>query len=147
MQLQQQPQQPQSGILGGGFAPQQPQLPPQGNFVAAQNNLNLTPQESALYQRHLQNLVGPGGVDNPDGSRSTLYQMSVGLGGKFYNIPTVWDGKILQPDDAIARARQEGLDKFPSYSSEDEAEARYQKMHDYMERDTGAFLQARRGGR
>jgi len=120
--------------------------PPASNFDAANNDLNLTPQEQALYKRHLTNLTGPGGVDNPDGSRSTLFQMSVGLGDKFYNIPTVWDGKILEPEAAIARARKEGIDKFPSYGSEEEAEARYQKMHDYMEKDTKQFLDQRAQG-
>jgi hypothetical protein len=29
----------------------------------------------------------------------------------------------------------EGLDKFPSYPTNDQAEARYQLMHDFMEKD------------
>jgi hypothetical protein len=113
------------------------------NLEAADKALNLTPQERALYERHLRNLTGPGGVDNPDGSRSTLFQLSFERDGKTYNIPTVWDGKILKPDDAIKRAEKEGLDKFPSYGSEAEAEKRYQQMHDFMERDTQQFLQGR----
>lgn len=114
------------------------------SFEKAKADLKLTPQEEALYQRHLTNLTGPGGVDNPDGSRSTLFQTSFERGGKTYNVPTVWDGKILKPDDAIKRAEREGLDKFPSYGSEDEAEARYGKMHDYMDQDTGRYFAARK---
>jgi hypothetical protein len=57
------------------------------NLEAADKTLNLTPQERALYQRHLTNLNGPGGVDNPNGSRSTLFQMSFEQDGKTYNIP------------------------------------------------------------
>ena len=114
------------------------------SFEQAKTDLNLNPQEQALYQRHLTNLTGAGGVDNPDGSRSSLFQSSVEVEGKTYNIPTVWDGKILKPADALARAKQEGIDKFPSYGSEDEAEARYGQMHDYMEKDTGQFLAARK---
>lgn len=109
------------------------------NLESADQEMHLTPQEKALYQRHLTNLTGPGGVDNPNGSRSTLFQMSFERDGKTYNIPTVWDGKILKPDDAIKRAEHEGLDKFPSYASEEEAEARYGKMHAFMERDTAAY--------
>jgi delta 1-pyrroline-5-carboxylate dehydrogenase len=45
-----------------------------------------TPQERSLYQRHLTNLTGPGGVDNPDGSRSTLFQATVDHDGKTYAI-------------------------------------------------------------
>jgi len=43
---------------------------PQTNFDAANKSLNMTPQEQALYQRHLTNFYGTGGVDNSDGSRS-----------------------------------------------------------------------------
>lgn len=110
------------------------------NLEAADKELHFTPQERALYERHLTNLVGKGGVNNPDGSRSTLFQTSFETDGKTYNVPTVWDGKILKPDEAIARARKEGLDKFPSYGTDEEAEARYEKMHTFMERDTGSYL-------
>jgi hypothetical protein len=109
------------------------------SLAAANEAMKLTPQEQALYQRHLTNLYGSGGVTNANGSRSTLFQTSVEQDGKTYNIPTVWDGKILPPADAVKRAVAEGLDKFPSYGSEAEAEARYNKMHDFMERDTAQY--------
>ena len=109
------------------------------NLDAANAAMNLTPQEQALYQRHLTNLYGTGGVTNANGSRSTLFQSSVEHDGKTYNIPTVWDGKILSIDDAVKRAQSEGWDKFPAYKSEGEAEARYQKMHDFMEQDTARY--------
>jgi hypothetical protein len=122
---------------------------PTQNLEAAQRDLNLTPQERALYQRHLTNLYGPGGVDNPDGSRSTLYQMGVTMpDGRTYNLPTVYDGRILPPsgpwaDNAMTRAQQQGLDTFPSYQSPFEAENRYQQMHNYMDRDTAAYFNDR----
>ena len=54
----------------------------------AHQALQLTPQERGLYERHLANLNGPGKVEHPDGSISTLYQMSVtGPGNQIYNIP------------------------------------------------------------
>jgi hypothetical protein len=121
------------GVLGRGTVDR-------ANLDAADKEMKLTPQERALYERHLTNLTGPGGVNNPDGSRSTLFQTSFESGGRTYNVPTVYDGKILSPKDAIDRAYREGIDKFPSYGSENEAEARYQKMHGYMEKDTAAFL-------
>lgn len=119
-----------------------PPAPPQvgDNFEAANTDLKMTRQEQDLYQRHLGNLYGPGGVDNANGSRSTLYQTSVEMGGKFYNLPTVYDGKIVTPDEAVDRARAQGLSKFPAYSTQKEAEDRYQQMHDYMDRDTARFL-------
>jgi hypothetical protein len=126
----------------------EPQAAPTGSphMLDAQQDLGLTPQEQYLYQTHLDNLAGPGKVLHPDGAISTLYQMSFGQNGKYYNIPTVWGGKIVPPDDAIARANKLGLERFPSYSSEQEAEDRYSKMHGYMERDTGDYLRQQGNG-
>lgn len=109
------------------------------NFNAAHAELKMTPQEQALYQRHLDNLSA-GGVKHEDGSTSTLYQTSFEQNGKVYNIPTVWqtpEGKpvIVPPEQAIKLANAEGIDKFPAYNSTDEAEARYEAMHKHMERD------------
>ena len=105
------------------------------NRNAAIKDMNLTPQEQFLYQHHLTNLYGGGAVNNPNGSVSTVYQAGVGINGKQYNIPTVWNGKILPVDQAIQQAERVGLDKYPSYATPDEAESRYQSMHPYMERD------------
>lgn len=130
-------------------------LPPQSsapdltNYNAANAAMKMTPQEQQLYQLHLTNLYGPGGVDNPptpenpQGSRSTLYQVTVEVDGKTIVIPTVWNGKIVPPEQAIQLAQQYGLHKFPAYGSDAEAQARYDQMHSYMEKDTGAFLQNR----
>ena len=115
------------------------------NLSAADKEMKLSQQEKALYKRHLTNLVGSGGVDNPDGSRSTLFQMSVGLGDKVYNIPTVWNGKILPLDAALSLAKKEGIDKFPSYSSQEEAESRYEQMHIFMKKDTSKYLEYKKG--
>lgn len=115
-------------------------MPNMANFNAAHEALKMTPEEQALYQRHIDNL-NAGGVKNADGSTSTLFQTSFEQNGKTYNIPTVWrmgDGKpvIVSPQQAIKLANMEGIDKFPSYSSADAAEARYEAMHKFMERDT-----------
>jgi hypothetical protein len=124
-----------SSQLYGHVGPQPPK-----NFLSdAQRDLALTPQESNLYQRHLDNLAGPGKVRNADGSISTLFQASVEHDGRFYSIPTVWDGKIIPPQEAIKRAQGVGWDKWPSYASEDEAEKRYNVLHSYMERDVQAY--------
>jgi hypothetical protein len=111
-------------------------------FAEARDTLQLTPEEQALYIRHLQNLWGTGGVDHPDGSRSTLYQMSVGPPGNVQNIPTVWNGVILPPGAAMMAAGQNG--PFPSYPTHEAAEDRYGKMHDFMERDTEQYQRRRR---
>lgn len=137
------------------------------NFDAASKALNLNPQEKALYMRHLSNLWGSGGVDNPptpenpQGSRSSLYQAVQEHNGKFYNIPTVWNGKretepythpatgqIMDVPNATALANVDkaGWDKFPSYSTADEADQRYDDMHKFMEQDTGNYLQSKMNG-
>lgn len=114
-------------------------MPSMANFNAANDELKLTPEEQALYQRHLENLSA-GGVKNDDGSTSTLFQTSFEQNGKVYNIPTVWQtsaGKpvIVPPDQAIKLANMEGINKFPSYPDTDTAEARYDAMHGFMEKD------------
>jgi hypothetical protein len=130
---------------------------PQTNFDAANAALKMTPQEQALYQRHLSNLYGAGGVDNPDGSRSSLYQSVQEHNGRFYNVPTVWNGQILTEKftnpagkvfdvpnaTALANIARLGWDTFPSYATPEEADTRYSKMHDYMERDTADYLRSR----
>ena len=145
---------------GGGIG----YVPPQENYNAANSALKLTPQEQVLYQRHLQNLYGEGGVDNPDGSRSSLYQAVQEHNGKFYNIPTVWDGKReTQPwtnpdtgktmdvpnDTALSNVNKAGWDSFPSYDTSGVADDRYDQMHGYMEKDTDSYLTPgrARGGR
>jgi hypothetical protein len=107
------------------------------NYKSALEKLKLNEQEQFLYQLHAQNLAA-GGVANPKGGTSTLFAATFEIGGKTYVIPTVWNGQILQPDQALAQAKAIGLDKFPSYGSEDEAEARYDAMHGYMEKDLPA---------
>jgi len=118
--------------------------------------LNLNPQEQFLYQTHLNNLWGSGGVDHSDtGARSSLYQSVQEHEGKFYNIPTVWNGKIetepwTRPSDnktfdvpnqtALGNVEATGWDKFPSYSTAKEADERYDEMHKYMEEDTASYL-------
>ena len=129
--------------------------PTSPNLAAADKALNLTPQEKALYERHLTNLSSAGGVDNPDGSRSTLYQSVQEHNGKFYNVPTVWDGKretkkYTRPSDgevfdvpnakAMENINKVGWDKFPSYSTAAEADERYEQMHKFMKLDTAEHL-------
>jgi len=110
----------------------------------AQRRLFLSPEETNLYRHHLQNLWGPSGVDNADGSRSTVYSVSgEGPDGRTYNAPTVYDGKILPPDEALRRAFG-GPVQFPAYPTPEAADARYGQMHDQMERDRGADTDIRR---
>lgn len=114
------------------------------NMGTADKVLKFSDEERSLYQRHLTNLYGAGGVTNQDGSRSTLFATTAEIDGKTYILPTVWNGKILSADDAVERARAEGLDKFPAYGSTEEAERRYSAMHRYMDKDATAWSEDRR---
>lgn len=120
----------------------------------ATKELGLTEQEQNLYSMHLNNLYGDGGVNNPDGSRSTLYQSVQEHNGSYYSIPTVWDGKretepYTREDGktfdvpnatSLANVDKVGWDKFPSDSDPQALDDRYQQMHDYMEQDMPAYF-------
>jgi hypothetical protein len=111
-----------------------------GNLTQADKTLGLTKQEEGLYKHHLSNLYGNGKVMNSDGSVSTVYSITETINGKVYTLPTVWGGKILEPDAAVAHAQKVGLEKFPSYATPEKAMARYQEMHQFMEKDTSQYL-------
>jgi hypothetical protein len=109
---------------------------PGSNIEAAWKALRLTPEEQNLYAHHLNNIALNHIVTNPDGSHSTLLQAVVqGLGGKFYNIPTVWEGKVLPIRQAEDRAAQLGWSHWPAYQTPEAADARYALMHKYIEQD------------
>ena len=103
------------------------------NFDAANKQLKLNQQEQFLYGMHMQNLQA-GGVPN-QGKTSTLFAATFEIDGRTFVIPTVWYGKIVSPDEALQNARDVGLQNFPSYQSEAEAQARYDTMHGFMEKD------------
>lgn len=105
-------------------------------------SLHLTPQETFLYQHHLNNLerVGKGGgIINADGSISTIKNITREIDGKTYIFPTIWDGKELPVPEATMKAQQAGFDKWPSYKSQDEADKRYDAMHKFMDQQVGLF--------
>lgn len=130
-------EQKQAEVGLGGRAESSPYL------QKAESEMHLTPKEKDLYQLHLKNLRGPGGIDNPGGSRSTLSQTTIEADGRSFNVPTVWGGKRLKGDDLRKKIREVGLNSFPSYATEKEAEERYQEMHRFMEQDTKDFLAQR----
>lgn len=105
--------------------------------------LGLNDQEKELYSRHLKNAKN-GGVKNQDGTVSSLRAMTVEVEGRTYVVPTVWAGKVLDPDEAMKRVEKEGFDRFPSYTSAAEADARYEAMHKFMEEESAAELRKRK---
>lgn len=143
-----------SGTTTASTATENPKIPSQRradldkvdrykNFRMAQNNLRLNKRETRLYERHLKNLWGDGGVSGGvEGSRATLLTATIEEDGRHYVIPTVWDGKVLSVDEAVKRARKEGLRRFPAYSSDRKAQARYNAMHEFMDMDGEAWVSA-----
>lgn len=105
------------------------------NLAAADQALKLTPQEKYLWHHHADNL-SQGGVRQRDGGISTILAITTEIDGKAYILPTIWDNKPLEPDQAIERAKAEGLDKFPSYATEAEAKARYDEMHKFLDKES-----------
>ena len=100
----------------------------------------LTPEEANLYKMHRDNLVHPDNTTGANGKpRSSLLATTVEHGGRTYIIPTMRDGKTLQPSAAVDRAMSEGIQKFPSYASQEEANVRYAQMHDTMAQDTKQY--------
>lgn len=105
-------------------------------YYQASEALKLSPQEQYLYMHHLNNLATGRAVKNADGSISTVLQRVVGgPNGRYYNIPSVWNGRILGAKEATMMSSQMGWGRWPSYSSPDEADARYMAMHKYMNDD------------
>jgi hypothetical protein len=96
--------------------------------------LGMTQQEQFMIQHHRNNLA-KGGVKNPDGSTSTYKSIGVTVGDRYYMLPTIWDNKEVSAQEAVSRAQKVGFDRFPSYDTPEQGEARYQQLHGYMERD------------
>jgi hypothetical protein len=125
--------QSQTGLLGT----------PQGPYGPMGSGPALTPQEWNLYRHHLRNLNNldkGGGFTQPTGEVSTVLQMVVGpIRGKYYNIPSVWNGRQLDQDAAIRQAfggSGHGPDFWPSYPTPEAADNRYiNEMHPLMDRD------------
>ena len=140
-----------SGLLAGfmqspGLLPRQQGFGLSEMFRSAPRDLpsrmGLTEQERRLVAHHAQNVrnIGSGGVRNPDGSISTVRQAVVtGPIGRFYSIPTVWNGKILDEREAVKMATRFGWDKWPSYATPEEADQRYFLMHNFLADDVGGL--------
>ena len=87
-----------------------------------------------MYQHHFNNLR-KGGVRQRDGKISTYLGIGVGIDGRYYMLPTVWDNKIVSEKEAIRRAHKAGIENFPSYANQEEGETRYKQLHDFMSMD------------
>jgi hypothetical protein len=116
--------------------------------AADADRMGLTEQERHLYEHHANNLRTGNYVIQPTGQTSTIRQIPVQHNGRWYSVPTIWDGKELKRGDAIRRALSEGsIERWPSAGSEQELQDRYSTLHDMMEADVNQLeiLRERRG--
>lgn len=79
-------------------------------------------------------------IKNAGGSVSNVVLMSVGFGTKTFAIPTMVEGVQLTPERAIEIAKEQGLRKYPSFDTVDEAEEWIQKNHGNISAD-GRLIQ------
>lgn len=107
----------------------------QQHLNSATRELGLSDQEKFLYEHHLDNLHAGLGYHHQDGSISTVLGTTVGIGDRTYMIPRVHERAIVPVGEAVDIARMRGLSNYPSYDSPEQARARYDKMHEYMDRD------------
>ena len=60
-------------------------------------------------------------VKNDDGTFSNVKTTTVEMDGRHYVIPSMVGRKQLSTDEAVAVAKEQGLDKYPSFSTGPEA--------------------------
>ncbi len=66
----------------------------------------MTPEEVARKKKRIQN----------KDSVSTERTITVGVGGHYINIPTIWDGKQLSKEESIIKARKR-LGRYQKFNS------------------------------
>ena len=95
---------------------------PRGVQLAPPPPPPLTPEQAAAER----NLAGPMVVHNPDGTISTERTITVGIGDKFYVIPTLVNGQQLTHRDAI-RTAMANRSWVGIYDTQQEADAAAEK--------------------
>lgn len=81
-----------------------------------------------LTQHHLENLAYGRAHKNPDGTLSTIYTRQFETPDGVIVVPSVFDGKILGPREAMDRAMKDGV--FEKFSTREEAAAFDRKIHE-----------------
>jgi len=83
----------------------------------------------AITRHHYENIANGKAVENDDGSLSTVKTIIVEVDGREVLIPTVWDGQIVDQEEAIRRAMESGIE-WPSDEPTEEGRARLQAADD-----------------
>jgi LysM repeat protein len=74
-------------------------------------------------------------VKNEDGSFSNILTATAEIDRKHYVIPTMVDGKKLEISEAIKIAKEQGLDKYPSFDTHKKALAESKKISESQNYD------------
>jgi hypothetical protein len=83
-------------------------------------------------------------VKNADGSESNVVMMGHGTEtGREYVIPTMVEGRRLEPREAVKVARAQGIHNYPSFKTPQEGEAWAQANHGNI--DEEGFLRKPKG--
>lgn len=81
-------------------------------------------------------------VENKDGSKSNVVLASFGIGTKenpkFIVVPTMVDGKLYKPQEAIEIAKKYGFNRYPSFKSQEDADSWARANHGNI--DENGFL-------
>ena len=126
--LQQMLMQTQGGMLGGRTP-----------FTAAQMD--------TIMKHHFNTLANNQGVST-NGGVATVHTIQVDINGRPTLIPSVWDGKIVSDQEAVARAKASGQ-IWPTANTHKELRAYDEKLHENIklissEAATRALGQGRR---
>jgi len=83
--------------------------------------------QDKITEHHYKNIAQGKTVENADGTLSTVKTATVEYDGVTYLIPTLWDGKILDLEDAAERAFAEGV--YETFFSHKEAQKFDDEIH------------------
>lgn len=93
-----------------------------GKTKKPQSTLNMNDREDRLVAHHYRNIATGNSKLNDDGSLSTIRSASVGIDGRTYVIPTIWEGEIVDLGTAVglAKASEGGLSAWPNFPDTEE---------------------------
>ena len=91
-----------------------------------------------ILAHHFKNLAEGKTVTNEDGTVSSIFTIQADIDGKPTLIPTVWDGKILTPKEAIKKALETGI-KWPTAKTHEDLRKYDIELHRKMEQAEPPF--------
>lgn len=117
-----------------------PSAPGRGGRTGVPRASTLTPEEQNVLAYSRSKMADGSYMTNEDGTVTTFRGAVDEIPGtnKTMYYPTFWDGKVLEPHQAMARALASGI-KFPTYDTVDDALKAEARIHHIMESDSAAL--------